>query len=126
MTQTLSNVVLLDEARAAILELMARMDRRPEPEHEPVPTATGATPATRGATPPDRIAERAAIHQYLVSASLLLDVSQTLISPPAWLSPQERSRRWTMLVEQTKAAGRAVYGAALALTDPGAMRSPRA
>lgn len=122
MTQTLSNVVLLDEARAAILELMARMDHCPDP----VPQATtGAAVSTRGSTPLDRVAEQAAIHQYLVSASLLLDVSQTLISPPTWLSPLERSRRWTMLVEQTKAAGRAVYGAALALTDPGAMRSPR-
>ena len=118
MIQTLSNAVLLDEARAAILELMARMDRRPEPVPQ---TATG--PAL--STPPERVAEQAAIHQYLVSASLLLDVSQTLISQPARLSPQERSRRWTTLVEQTKTAGRAVYGAALALTDPGAMRSPR-
>lgn len=123
MTQTLSNTVLLDEARAAILELMARMDRRPESAPQ---TATGPAPTPRGPTPLDRMAEQAAIHQYLVSASLLLDVSQTLISPPTWLSPQERSRRWTTLVEQTKAAGRAVYGAALALTDPGAMRSPRA
>jgi hypothetical protein len=122
MTQTLSNVVLLDEARAAILELMARMDRRPDPVPQ---AATGPTLAPRGPTLLDRVAEQAAIHQDLVSASLLLDVSQTRISPPARLSPQERSRRWTTLVEQTKAAGRAVYGAALALTDPGAMRSPR-
>jgi hypothetical protein len=120
MTQTLSNAVLLDEARAAILELMARM-RRLEPTPQ---TATESALAPRGPTPLERVAEQAAIHQYLVSASLLLDVSQTLISPPARLSPQERSRRWTTLVEQTKTAGRAVYGAALALTDPGAMRSP--
>ena len=121
MIQTLSNAVLLDEARAAILELMARMDRRLEPVPQ---TATEPALATRGPTPFERVAEQAAIHQYLVSASLLLDVSQTLISQPARLSPQERSRRWTTLVEQTKTAGRAVYGAALALTDPGAMRSP--
>lgn len=121
MTQTLSNAVLLDEARAAILELMARMDRRPEATP---PVGNEPALATRGPTPLERVAEQAAIHQYLVSASLLLDVSQTLISQPARLSPQERSRRWTTLVEQTKTVGRAVYGAALALTDPGAMRSP--
>ncbi len=98
MTQPLSETVLIDNARAAIGKVLARMDNEP----------TFAYPG----------AEHLAIHCCLTSASALLDVSQTLIQRPVRQSPYDQAEHWKKLVEQTKIAGRAAYRASLALTDP--------
>jgi hypothetical protein len=102
-----SDTALLDNALAAIGLVLARMDRAS------VPDSGAATASDAEAT-----AEQMSIHCCLVSASSLLDVSQTLIRQPAHLSPRDRALQWDTLVGQTKAAGRAAYRAALALADP--------
>ena len=106
MNQSLSDTALLDNARTAIRQVLARMD--------------GASVSTPGAAVArdEPSAEQMSIHCCLISASSLLDVSQTLIRQPAQLSPQDRALQWDTLIDQTKAAGRAAYRAALALADP--------
>ncbi|HUD34229.1 MAG TPA: hypothetical protein VMR43_14645 [Variovorax sp.] len=125
MTQTPSNAALLEDALAAIREVMARMERRPPPAPSAMPAAvTGRSDDPAPTVEVISPAQQIALHHYLASASLLLDASLMLIRQPAQRSLLERSRQWSALIQQTKAAGRMVYGAALALADPGSMPSP--
>lgn len=98
MTHPLSETALIDNARAAIGKVLARMDG------EPAVAFDGP--------------EHIAIQCCLASASALLDVSQTLIKRPMRQSPYDQAEHWKTLVEQTKIAGRAAYRASLSLTDP--------
>lgn len=61
---------------------------------------------------------QSALHLCLVSASALLDVSQSLMNRRADPSPAEREREWKALAMHTKIAGRSAYRAALILVDP--------
>ncbi len=65
-----------------------------------------------------------AVHFCLTSAHAMLEISQTLLRPPAQLSPQEQERQWKRLAEDAKLACRAAYRAVLILSDPGVDRSP--
>jgi hypothetical protein len=129
MTQTPSNAALIDDALAAVHEVMARMARRPDiasPAAAPVSNEPSQSPSLSTAmssTSPESVVEQVAIQHYLSSVSLLLDASLTLISQSAQSPSFERSRQWSALIQQTRTAGRMVYGAALALADPGAATS---
>lgn len=61
---------------------------------------------------------QSALHFCLVSASALLDVSQSLMNRPVDPSPQEQEHAWKTLATYTKIAGRSAYRAALILADP--------
>lgn len=98
MTPPTSETVLLDAARAAIGDLLARLDSAPA-IHSDLP-------------------EETALRCCLISASALLDVSQTLIQRPERITPHDQAEHWKTLVEQTKMAGRSAYRASLSLTDP--------
>jgi len=118
MNQTPGDAALLDEALTAIGKVLARMDLGTAVPSEAV-RAVQALDSVRVRDVSVKVTpEHIAIQCCLASASALLDVSQTLIRQPAHLSPQQRAHHWNKLIEQTKAAGRASYRAALALTDP--------
>lgn len=122
MTQTPSNASLIDDALVAVREVIVRMDRHSDPA---LPMAIEPAPSTATLSASSEWAvEQVAIHHYLTSVSLLLDASLTLICQPMQRPSIERSRQWWSLIQQTKTAGRMVYGAALALADPGTTSPP--
>ena len=98
MTEPLSETVLIENARAAIVEVLARMNGSPD----------------IACDEPGRIA----IQCCLTSASALLEVTQTLVQRPLQLTPYDQAEHWKRLVEHTKIAGRSAYRASLALADP--------
>ena len=61
--------------------------------------------------------ELAAIHFCLASSNCLLEVSRSLIEQTVAQSPQEQVNLNKALIEDTKAAGRAAYRAALIMSD---------
>ena len=130
MTQTSCNATHLDDALVAIRAALACMDRAPQPAPPADPVASPASCAPvaarppGGATPAECRAEQIAVHHYLAAASLLLDASLKLLGQPPQRSSFERSRQWSMVIQQTKTAGRMVYGGALALADPQAPVAP--
>lgn len=126
MTQTSCNATHLDDALVAIRAALACLDRPPQPAPPAGPVTSSsssfsspiATRAPGGPTPAECRAEQLAVHHYLAAASLLLDASLKLLGQPPQRSSFERSRQWSMVIQQTKTAGRMVYGGALALADP--------
>ena len=117
MTEPLTETALIDNALAAIGVVLARMNGDPG---SAVAAAAGTVhrESSRHIRIQEATPERVAIHCCLISASALLDVSQTLIDRAAQPTPTDQVQYWNTLVERTKVAGRAAYRASLALADP--------
>ena len=123
MTPKPTEAALIESALAAIEQVLARAHEDAVPFHGPTelaalpPEAQAALQLAEQQSYRERPAQ-SALHFCLVSASALLDVSQTLMNRAIEPSPQQREAEWKALAAHTKIAGRSAYRAALILADP--------
>lgn len=120
-----ANDQLIETAAQAVEQAMATIFRHSEEVPFCRPTDLAALPEADQACIRQAEIEQykmkpelSAVHFCLTSVTALLEITQTLLTESASISPQARERKWKNLAEEAKVAGRAAYRAVLILSDP--------